>query len=306
MNTPARERLIWARDVADAFAKHAGVEAIIVGGSVARGDATERSDIDLGIFWTAVASPDARLAIVRELEGTLTRQVDNRLRFDADNPRGAGCIDIIGLAPTASRKMVTVDLEHETVDGTWQVLSQVVDHYDIALDKHELLHVLVHGEVLYGEELVAAWREAARGYPDALVSRMIARHFATLGTRLSGVVLAVRMGEWIQAHQGLVDAARALILTLSALNRSWIHTDNPSFKGVQRLVDGFQIAPERFYDRLGESLQSCAPGAIRAIAGLGLEVLALIPQVVPYDTSAPGGARLAAAIQEANDLDAQQ
>lgn len=302
MNDPTAQRLDWARDIAAAFSRIEGVKAIIVGGSVARGDATERSDIDLGLFWTEVAPPEERLAIVRELDGTLTRQVDNRLRYSAGNPRGVGCIDIITLAPTPIRGPLTVDLEHETVDGTWQVISQVVDDHDIALDKHELLHVLVYGRALYGEALVEDWRAMARRYPEDVVSRMVARHFFGLGSRLSAIVLGVQQAEWLQVQQGLLNTARALVLTLSALNRTWIHTDNPSLKGVQRLIDRFDIAPDRFYDRLGNSVNSAAPAAVRIQAELGLEVLHLIPRVIPMVNYVLEAALLESAIREADHV----
>ena len=50
MNKESKQRLALAESLAAAYRKHPAVQAIILGGSTARGTAHEQSDIDLGLF----------------------------------------------------------------------------------------------------------------------------------------------------------------------------------------------------------------------------------------------------------------
>jgi len=60
-------RLDIARQLAAQISAFPGVQAIVVGGSVARGCADAYSDLEIPIFWESLPSDDARHAIVAAL-----------------------------------------------------------------------------------------------------------------------------------------------------------------------------------------------------------------------------------------------
>jgi hypothetical protein len=252
------------------------VQAIVVGGSVARGTAHEGSDIDLGIFWTQVASQGERDILIERIGGRLRRRVDNAIRYSEDNPRRQGCIEIVELEPMSPSNQMGLDLEHETAAGTERVLAQVIDELDPSLEKQELLAVIQGGMALYGHSLVARWREKTRRYPDELARKIVAQNLRGIGSSLLAQMHWVETEDWFSLYEGYLDIGRRLLLTLLALNRVWAFTDNPDFKGFGPVVEGFALKPERFVERLGQSLQSEALCGILGFAALHEEMLGLV------------------------------
>jgi hypothetical protein len=286
MNEASKQRVEWAKSVAAVYADHSDVLAIILGGSTARGVAHEHSDIDLGLFWTQIASQKERIELMRRAGGKLDRCVENHLRFSVGNPRRQGCIEIITLKPTSAATPLRLDIEHETVVGTERVLLEVIDEYDPSLEKQELLSVIHDGIVLYGHDVVDRWREKAQRYPDELADKMVAQHFQGIGRSLLDQVHWVRTQDWFCLYEGFLGIGRRLLLILMGLNRVWALTDNPDFKGLKPFVDGLELQPDDFFDRLGQLLQSNAFIGIRGFADLSEEVVELIEAHMPtVDTS---------------------
>ncbi|MEU8221737.1 nucleotidyltransferase domain-containing protein [Kribbella sp. NPDC048915] len=61
----------WRRDVARPamrwYADLDGVDAVMLGGSTARGDADRWSDVEIGVFWSRPPRPDERRAAPGEV-----------------------------------------------------------------------------------------------------------------------------------------------------------------------------------------------------------------------------------------------
>jgi predicted nucleotidyltransferase len=60
-------RFELAQDISQELRKFTGIQAIMVGGSVARGYADEYSDLELPLFWDDVPSDRTRLDIAAAL-----------------------------------------------------------------------------------------------------------------------------------------------------------------------------------------------------------------------------------------------
>jgi hypothetical protein len=281
MNKASKQRVEWAGSVAAVYAGHPGVRAVIVAGSVARGTAHAHSDIDLGIFWTEVASEQDRSDLIRRIGGRRERWVENRRRYGVDNPRRQGCIEIVALEATSAAPGLKLDLEHQTVAGTERVLVDVVDEHDPSLEKQELLSVIQDGIALDGDDVVDRWREKTQRYPDELALKMVTQNLAGIGRRLSDQVHWARTQDWFCLYESFLDIGRRLLLTLMGLNRVWAFTDNPNFKGHKSVVDGFELQPDRFADRLGRLLQSHAFHGIRGFVDLVEDVLTLVEVHMP-------------------------
>ncbi len=80
-------RIESARRVAACFASYPRMRAAILGGSAARGEARDDSDIDVGIFWSQLPS-DGELDALGGL--TVQRRVANVGRFDGSPARQFG------------------------------------------------------------------------------------------------------------------------------------------------------------------------------------------------------------------------
>ncbi len=275
------ERVRIAESIAGIYAQHPDVWAILLGGSTARGTAGRHSDLDLGIFWTAIPASAERQALVRRLGGELTRTVDNSRRYPVDNPRRDGCLEMVELTTGNASQPIWLDLEHETVEGTRRVFSQVVKEGDISLEKQELLHVIQNGISLTGHDFIDAWRRKQLAYSDELAVKMVSHHFIGFGTRLVSQLRWVSTGDWFCLYEGFLRAGRSLLLTLMGLNREWAYTDNPNFKGMRDVVNGFEIQPNQFVPRLGRLFQSRPEAAVAGFVDLSREVLELIETHLP-------------------------
>jgi predicted nucleotidyltransferase len=281
MNEASKLRIEQAKTVAAVYASHPDVRAIILGGSTARNTAHEHSDIDLGLFWTQVTSQKDRSDLMQRVGGKLVRCVENHLRYSVGNPRRQGCVEIVELKPTSVTPRLRLDIEHETVVAAERVLSEVIDDYDLSLEKQELLSVILGGLVIYGHELVDRWREKALIYPDELAQKMATQHFLGIGKGLLDQVHWARTEDWFCLYEGFLAIGRRLLLTLMGVNRVWAFTDNPDFKGLKPFIDGLELQPDRFADRLGQLLQSDAIDSIRGFVDLSEEVTILIETHLP-------------------------
>jgi predicted nucleotidyltransferase len=281
MNETSQKRIEWAKAVALAYASHPDVRAIIIGGSTARGTATELSDIDLGLFWTKVASERERSDLIGQIGGKLTRCVPNNLRYQEGNPRREGWIEIIDFRPSSSPDWMRLDLEHETLSGTDQVLTQVLDKMDISLEKQELLSVIQDGIVLYGHDIVGRWRAKSKSYPQELAYKMVAENILGIGNLLMAQVAFDETQDVFHLHEGYLDIGRRLVLSLMGLNRVWAFTDNTDFKGLKPFADRLTFKPPDFVHRLGQAFQTNPPSRIHGFVDLFEEVLELIETHLP-------------------------
>ncbi|MBT5711452.1 nucleotidyltransferase domain-containing protein, partial [Candidatus Poribacteria bacterium] len=193
------QRIEHARQIAACFATDERVSAVILGGSVARGEARDDSDIDVGVFWSELPSSDDVRALDALAGLTVHRTVSNTDRFEHAIVRQFGDIRICSLALSGADTLV-VDVEDQSVSGTDVLISQVLDDLVTSLDHQELISVIQGGIALHGEPLVDAWRNALTPYPEGLRRKTVEEQM--LGTR--GVAARMRRqtdhlarGDWL-------------------------------------------------------------------------------------------------------------
>ncbi len=282
MNPDSRQRLAWARSIARVYAGHPDVGAILLGGSTARGEAARDSDIDLGVFWMRLAPEEERRELLRRAGGSLRRSVPNHLRFQAGVPRQLGCIEIAEFTPNPNEAhRIELDLEHETVAGTERALALVMQEGEASLELQELVAVIQEGVPLHGHDLLDRWQESSRDYPEELALRMVTENISGIGRLLTTQLGWIETQDWLCLQNGFLQIGRRLLLCLMGLNRAWAFTDNPNFKGLKPFTDRLQLKPDRFAERLGESMQGSAHDGIRSFADLSEEVLELVELHMP-------------------------
>lgn len=281
MNEASKRRVEWSRPIAAVYAGHPKVEAIILGGSTARGVASNDSDIDIGLFWSRIASAKEREELIRRAGGQMSRIVENHRRYSHSNPRSEGKIEIVEFQSTGRRPQLRLDLEHETVAGTEQVIIEVLSGNDTSLEKQELLSVIQAGIVLHGEEVVGKWREKAQDYPDDLAEKMVSEQLLGIAAHVLDMDRSANSQDWRSVHEVILGISRRLFLSLLGLNRAWAYTDNPSFKGLKEFCEELRLQPHGFANRLGQLTQSNAFTASQDTIALIEEVIALVELHMP-------------------------
>ncbi|MFI5733916.1 hypothetical protein ACIA49_27630 [Kribbella sp. NPDC051587] len=142
-----------------AYAATPGVDAVMLGGSTARGDADRWSDVEVGVFWTrppTLAERTAPAASVRP--GTPA---------DDDSP-WYDYLELDGLA---------IDVEHALSSKVEETLDLVLGAGVPDPDGLTLLKGLVDGRDIDGPrpELVHAWQRRASTYPRRLAIAIVER-----------------------------------------------------------------------------------------------------------------------------------
>ena len=127
-----------------------GVQAIVVGGSVARGYADAYSDLELSIFWDELPTDATRLALVDALHGEFL--------YGYDGPAWEDQLLIDGFQ---------VDLWHNTVAEEEAVFKAVLKDYSTDFGDSNFMDTIRACIPLYGEAIIEQWKRQAAHYPEA-------------------------------------------------------------------------------------------------------------------------------------------
>jgi len=118
LNEASRRRLARAQEIAPIYVGNPKVQALVVGGSVARGCADRYSDVEIGVFWSEHPS-EAEFEAAMRLAGGSRWELD---RFDAaQEDVHYEEYEVDGLK---------IDLRHMRVDRMERVLTAVLDEFE--------------------------------------------------------------------------------------------------------------------------------------------------------------------------------
>ncbi|GAB3951798.1 hypothetical protein GCM10029976_088810 [Kribbella albertanoniae] len=142
-----------------AYAGTPGVDAVMLGGSTARGDADRWSDVEVGVFWARPPTLAERLVAPSVRPGTPE---------DGKSP-WYDYLSLDGLA---------VDVEHALSTKVEETLDLVLDACVPDPDGLTLLKGLVDGREIGGSrpELVERWQHRAATYPRGLAIAIVEQH----------------------------------------------------------------------------------------------------------------------------------
>lgn len=243
------------------------VVAVVLGGSRARGDADESSDVDLGIFYHADQPPDlaALRALARELDD---RHPENALTDYGDwGPwmNGGGWLVIEG---------VRVDWLYRDLTRVAGVIAeceagQSTRHYLPGFPHAFHSHTYM-AEAHYGRALVdhggafAALRARTVPYPARLRAAIIRSQLWEAGFSVENARKPARRGDVVFVSGCLYRSLACLLQTLFALNERYFLHD----KRAVAIAAGFALRPAGF-----------AETAAAILAALGDEPAALTARV---------------------------
>lgn len=266
-----------AERVAARLGDVAGIVAVALGGSRARGDAQPDSDVDLGLYYAAAAALD--VAALRALAIAL----DERHALLAVTAIGEWGPWINGGA------WLTID--GQRIDWLYRDLGQVavaIDecragrsrcYYQIGHPHGFHTHVYA-AETYYCRPLhdrwgrLAALKAAATPYPPALRRQLVDEFLFEAGFALETSRKSAARGDVFHVTGNLFRAAAALVQVLYALNeRYWMNE-----KGAVAAVDAFPRRPPAFAATVTAVLAN--PGATPGALGASLDRLAALVDAV--------------------------
>jgi len=228
-------------------AKVEGVQAIVLGGSRARGTADERSDIDLGIYYDGnhPFSIPALGAAAQELDDRHTEGLVTSFGDWGPAVNGGGWLEIRGYH---------VDFIYREIGAVWAAIEDCVAGRPLSI--YQLGHPLgFHIQIYAGEVNVCRPLFAATGaiaelkslvgeYPEKLRTAAVTKHLFDAEFEISICTKPVERADVMYVAGCLFRAAGFMTLVLYALNRKFYLNEKGAFAESR----GFAIKPPRFHD----------------------------------------------------------
>ncbi len=278
----SQHHFLLALDLIASRAANRWPEAALLG-SVARGMADDRSDIELGFWVEVLPSQDERAAWLASIGGTEWRLDDRAVPCDATwalfRFRGVW-VEAAWYTPAFHDQELTTILRGEVTDG----------------DRLHLPGALADAVVLRSVGILTGWQVRLARYPDVLAARLIAD--AVGAWRFPGHLT----GRWTEARRGhrhtvLEECVRDLHRVwriLFAINGAW----EMDWKWLAPAMGNLAIRPDDLVRRIEEIFQT-APleEAVRRCLELARDTLALVPP--PHDVTAAASVIGASLSQEA-------
>jgi hypothetical protein len=227
MNEHAQWRLDFARDLSPRLARFAGIQAIVVGGSVAKGYSDAYSDLELMLFWDQAPGPEIQQEIKADFQAEFRYP-----EFD------------IGHNSSLLIRGVPVDLWHLTVSGEEAAMDAVLNDYSLDLGLNNILDTMQACISLYGHELVQQWKERVQDYPDQLAIRFLETYLPHF--HMKQLNLAARRDNPTAFYNILSNIQSSLFLILLALNYTYF----PTYKWMYPTLAGLSVGPAQIGPRL--------------------------------------------------------
>ena len=263
-NPHTQWRLDIARHLAERIRAFPGVQAIVVGGSVARGYADAYSDLELPICWDALPTDETRLALVAALQGEFLHGYDGPALEDQLLING-----------------FQVDLWHNTVAGEDAVIKGVLEDYSTDFGDSNFMDTVRACIPLYGDAIIQAWKRQAAQYPEALALKNIQEHIVAFDAGQLAV-LAYRDNPTV-FYAAISRLQEAMFLVLLALNRLYF----PTFKWLYQVLATMPVKPVDVEQRFRQAFQIPYDDAVQDTTRLLRETLDLVQQHFPHlDTTA--------------------
>lgn len=253
---PVEGLKVVARRAAERLAVVDGVAAVVMGGSLARGEADARSDVDLGVYYHRDRPLD-----VEALRG-LARELDDRHPPDAVTDiggwgpwiNGGGWLLIDGLRVDWLYRDLTLVADTIADCEAGRFASHYQPGHPHAFHTHMLMGEVFHGAALVDRDgAFGALKQRAALYPPAL-RRAVMHGVWEAGFSLEVAAKAIARNDVFHVAGCLFRSAACMVQALFARNDRYFVNE----KRALDAVEGFAARPEGFTATVREIL--AAPG----------------------------------------------
>jgi hypothetical protein len=244
------------------LARDPNVLAVLLMGSVARGESDRISDIDCAVYYREIPDEDAYNEILRRA----TESGGGIHGGDREN----------GIAVYEFVDGVRCDFAHATLALWEKDVSPVLERFEADAPYQKVLGGVVEGIPLYGGAVIATLKEKAV-YPDGLAKAMIEKHLAFYPLSIMEKMQAGR-GDLLWLYESLVESQKNVLGVLMGLNRKYHWGE---YKRVHRLAAELTIAPANLAARLRRVFTALPVDAAHEMGLLADETLALVATHFP-------------------------
>lgn len=265
------------QEVVDHLAEVEGIEAIALGGSRAGGDHTPKSDFDIGIYY----SQADKLAL-----GSL-----DRVAAELDDSHATGLTTALGEWGPWINGGAWLTVDSQKVDFLYRDITKVSDMIaachrgEIQIDyqvghPHGFVSAIYMGEIdicrgLWDpHRVLESLKGQTRPYPRALQEVLINKFIWEAGFSLEVARKAIERGDVSYIAGCGFRTIACLLQVLFALNENYLLNE----KGAIVKAEAFGIKPERFRERVEQTISSLNPEA--ESLGLALSELEKITKEV--------------------------
>ncbi len=254
-----------ARAVMTAVDERVSVQAAVLTGSAARGNADRFSDLDLLVYVTTIPASELLEEVMIAAGGV------KPVRRDAPTDHFS--------ALEFTVNGVRTELTFFTVTSVEDLLDRLLgDLEDVNSALGKVLLGIDEALPLHGEALIARWKARLRPFPEPFRRAMITAHWEFFPLWYHQDAIAARESE-LWRLEVLLDGAFNLLGVLAGLNR--LYYARFELKRTRTLTDRMQLAPPALADRI-EALFTIPPGeAAIAFGALIEETRALIHRELP-------------------------
>jgi hypothetical protein len=228
--------------------EHTEPAAALLTGSVSTGEADEYSDIDLILYFDGELPSDDAIDEIRTAVG-------------GGDATPIGPRTELAYAIQFPVDGVQVQLAHETLASAEADIAKVVDELEVDTPLQKALEGLHSGLALHGAETIERLRE--RAVYSEEVQRATVQTFWRFYPLWYVADQLERRDAAVWRYEVMAQSAYNVLGVLAGLNRVWFTTFQ--LKRMRKLVESFELAPQRLAERL-ESLFD--PDAKTAVAEL--------------------------------------
>ncbi len=258
-------RIAVAEAMAPRYAANDGVAAVLLAGSVARGLADERSDVEVDVYWHRPPSDAERRAVVDDAGWEW-------VYAEVDEHEWADGVRLGGVKVDVSQFTTA------TIDGYLEALRSGDTEPELQVRATALLD----GRALAGADVVEAWRARLAPYPEPLALAMLDQ--ALPPRPVERLEMLLQRDDPVLLTRDLLEGVHGLLDALFAVNRRYV--PHPFHKWLSFECGQLTLAPPDLEGRIRRVLASPREG-VPEFVRLTEETLDLVEQHVPaYDVAA--------------------
>ncbi|MET9022738.1 nucleotidyltransferase domain-containing protein [Actinopolymorpha sp. NPDC004070] len=263
VSSGSRMRRAAAEPLLRSYAAHPEVDAVILSGSTARGQADRWSDVEIGVFWSQPPSEGRRRELAHLARGCRLFDYYDSERCWADD---------LDLEPAG----LLGEVVHMLTSDAETFVQDVTARFDPDPMKRNVVAGIVDGIAVDGAPVIERWRRLATPYPRELAVAVVGAtgmidHF----TRWE---VAHERGNSMQLAHLLSTAAKQLLDMLMALNG--VYGPKPE-KWQAHITTNLKVAPADLPTRLSSVFTDKPPQAAATLASLVEETYDLVESELP-------------------------